>query len=78
MISTEVSKVWKNEWLLAYVNAWKVTFTQSNVLEGWRGAGLFSHNFKNVLQHIEIPPAEVLPQTIQTPLTTDNLKLDPD
>jgi hypothetical protein len=55
LIQTEVSRVRKPEWLLAFIQARKAAFTTSNVLRGWRGAGLLPFDPEKVLRHIQIP-----------------------
>jgi len=57
LIQTEVSRIHKPEWLTAFIQARQTAFSHSNVLGGWRGAGLFPFNPEKVLRHIEIPPS---------------------
>jgi len=40
LLQTEVARISKSEWVKAFSKARKDTFTASNVLGGWRGAGL--------------------------------------
>lgn len=52
LIRTEVSRIQKVEWLMAYVQAREKAFRKENVLGGWRGAGLFPFDPSKVLHHL--------------------------
>ena len=41
---------------MAFVQARQIAFEHSNILGGWRSAGLLPFNPEKVLHHIEIPP----------------------
>ena len=65
---------------MTFVQAHNTAFIPSNILGGWRGAGLLSFNPKKILYHIEILPPAIEP--INTPpsstlWTDNNLNLDP-
>jgi len=77
LIQTEVVRIQKSEWLLAYVKARQLAFTPSNILGGWRGAGLFPFEPEKVYRHLpdsssppELPTFQPLPQV-------ENSTLDP-
>jgi DDE superfamily endonuclease len=80
LIRTEVSRIRKSEWLMAFIQARKNAFTGSNVLGGWRGAGLLPFNPEKVLRHIEIPRPPKEPNSVvlfQSPPITTILQLTP-
>ena len=66
---------------MAFIEAHKEVFTQSNILGEWRGTGLLPFDAEKVLQHIEIPPRpaeEALNSTsLLTQPTNDTSVLDP-
>ena len=49
---TGVRTVHKVEWMESYVEARKVAMTTSNILSGWRGAGLFPINKHRILHQL--------------------------
>src|SRR5437763_11864992 len=49
LLQTEVSRICKSEWLMAFVEACKEAFIQSNILGGWRGARLLPFDTEKVL-----------------------------
>jgi len=57
LIQTKLSKIHKPEWLVAFVQARQIAFEHSNILGGWRSAGLLPFDPEKVLRHIEIPPS---------------------
>ena len=80
LLQTEVSRIRKSEWLMAFVEARKDAFTRSNILGGWRGAGLLPFNPEKVLRHIEIPspPTDIANSApLPTSPTDDTSTLDP-
>jgi len=78
LIQTEVSRIRKSEWLMAFVRARKVAFSSSNVFGGWRGAGLLPFNPEKVLRNIEIPPPSTeTHQTLPPPNSPTHESLDP-
>src|SRR2546423_978947 len=81
LLQTEVSRIRKSEWLAAFAEAREDTFSESNVLGGWRGAGLLPFNPDEVLRHIVVIPPPANPVLI-TPASTssmhENSTLDPD
>ena len=81
LLQTEVSRIRKSEWLAAFAEAREDTFSESNVLGGWRGAGLLPFNPDEVLRHIVVipPPANPIPITPASTLPMhENSTLDPD
>ena len=52
IFSTGVHTVHKVEWIESYVEARKVAMTTSNILSGWRGAGLFPINKHRILHQL--------------------------
>ena len=77
LLQTEISRVRKSEWLMAFVEARKTTFTRSNILGGWRGAGLLPFNPEKVLRHIEIPAPLEETDNLALPRMDDTSTLDP-
>ena len=81
LFQTEVSRIRKSEWLTAFAEAREDTFSESNVLGGWRGAGLLPFDPDKVLRHIVVVPppensAPVAPAS--TSPMHENSSLDPD
>ena len=73
LFQTEVSRIRKSEWLSAFIEARKSAFSHSNVLGGWRGAGLLPFNPEKVLQHIRIP----VPPPQSSPITSPSATSPP-
>jgi len=67
ILRKEVSRLQKCEWLMGYIEARENAFTESNVLGGWRGAGLIPFDPEEVLRHIPPPPSSsTLPQNVSS------------
>jgi hypothetical protein len=49
---TGISRLQKVEWMEAYVKARHIAITTSNILGGWRGAGLFPTNKQRILRQL--------------------------
>ena len=49
---TGISRLQKVEWMEAYVKARHIAITTSNILGGWRGAGLFPTNKQHILRQL--------------------------
>ena len=66
LIQADVSRVKKEEWLSAYLKGRENAFGESNVLGGWRGAGLNPLDPAKILAKL---PLRRLPSTPPTPST---------
>jgi len=64
---TGISRLHKVEWIEHYIEARKVAITASNILGGWRGAGLFPLNKHRILHQLfdsrATPSSPVRPTT---------------
>jgi hypothetical protein len=49
LVQSQISRIRKPEWLMAFAEARKDAFTLENVLNGWRGAGLLPFSPEEVL-----------------------------
>jgi len=77
LLRMEISRVRKFEWLKAYIYARNHAFTKSNVLGGWRGAGLFPLNPKKVLCYIlPIEPSTSTCEELQLSIIQDSIDTD--
>ena len=64
---TGISRLQKVEWIENYIEARKVAINISNILGGWRGAGLFPLNKHRILHQLvdshTVPSSPVRPTT---------------
>ena len=72
LLQTEVSRIRKSEWLAAFAEAREDTFSESNILGGWRGAGLLPFNPDELLRHIVVIPLPANPVPI-TPASASSM-----
>lgn len=70
LLRSGIARIQKVEWLERYIEARERAITQSNILAGWRGAGLFPENMHRVLQQVSDYPVQVPPTTPIPPSTT--------
>ena len=80
LISTEIARVQKVEWLEAYVKARAWVFTRKNILSGFRGAGLHPFLPNKVIRRLDVPltpiPQTPTPETF-SPFDNPNLNSSP-
>lgn len=60
---TGVRRLHKVEWMESYIEARKIAFTLSNILAGWRGAGLFPLNKHRILHQLSDHCSKSTPPT---------------
>ena len=77
LVQTEVARIRKSEWLLAYIQARDAAFTPSNVFGDWRGAGIFPHDPDKVYRHLP-PGSEPQSPAFQSPPRINDDMLDPE
>jgi len=53
LISTELHRIMKAEWLSAYVEAHSGAFSIQNIREGFRGTGILPFNLTKVINHVK-------------------------
>ena len=71
----QVARIRKVEWLVTYVKARQTAFRLTNILGGWRGAGLIPLNPHRVIRQLE-PRTPSTSRTLIPPLSTpDNVEL---
>lgn len=83
LVSTEVRRILKAEWLSAYVKAHEKAFTAQNIKAGFRATGIFPFNPLKVINRIksainestEVQP--ITPVKVSTPFTEDVLTSSP-
>lgn len=75
---TGVRTVPKIEWMECYIEARKAAITTSNVLGGWRGAGLFPMNKYRILHQLSVPSTNRPSTPSTTPLQLLNTTSPPD
>jgi len=82
-----INHIIKLEFLPAFKEAWKVTFTKENICGGFRGAGLVLYDPEHVISNLDIklqtpppPPADSEPSPWQskTPLNLKELQSQTD
>ena len=70
LVQANVSRIRKEDWLLAYLKGRQTAFRTSNVFGGWRGAGLVPFNPTKVLDKLPSQPCCQSPLTSSTMPTT--------
>jgi len=76
---TGVRRLHKVEWMESYIKARKIAITPSNVLGGWRGAGLFPLNKHRILHQLSDNHSKSTPPTeLATPTQLLNTSSPPD
>jgi hypothetical protein len=76
---TGISHLQKVEWMEAYVKARHIAITTSNILGGWRGAGLFPTNKQHILRQLadkHTTPSPSLQLAKPTPFLNNNSPAD--
>ena len=52
LLRSGITRIQKAEWLERYIEAREQVITETNILAGWRGAGLFPENMHRILQQL--------------------------
>jgi len=66
LLRSGITRIQKVEWLERYIESHEQAITRTNILAGWRGAGLFPENMHRVLRQIsdkQIAPMTPLPSS---------------
>jgi hypothetical protein len=67
LIKLYINHITKLEFLPAFLEAHKATFTEQNIRSGFRGAGLVPYSPSNVLSHLDLIIRTPTPPAVQAP-----------
>ncbi len=70
LLITQVHRIHKAEWLLAFIKAYNIAFMTQNIKSAFSGAGLIPFDPEKVLHHIAPPPPPP-PSASDTQVTTN-------